>query len=169
MVILIIAIENFPKENYNFNYSISPYLMYSLLQCFPECSLQPFILSYLFEPQQVARSSSYLQALWLTLKPVHHSTAVTESRLEIHLQCALLPHYKQINHLLSFSLKLQSPLKEKDSAYIRSFLELGFITLTRTYHFWLSLLAHSAVDGFPKGQAILSERISVWIEKHVRV
>lgn len=99
---------------------------------------------------------------------MHHSTAVTESRLEIHLQPALLTHYKQINHLLAFSLKLQSPLKEKEFAYIRSFLELGFITLTRTYHFWLSLLAHSAVDGFPKGQLISSERISVWIERRVR-
>lgn len=99
---------------------------------------------------------------------MHHSTAVTESRLEIHLQPALLTHYKQINHLLAFSLKLQSPLKEKEFAYIRSFLELGFIILTRTYHFWLSLLAHSAVDGFPKGQLISSERISVWIERRVR-
>lgn len=140
MVILIIAVENFPKENYTFNYSILPCLMHYLLQCFLECSLQPFTLCYLSGLQLAARSTSELQALWLTLKPVHHSTAVADSRLEIHLQCALLTHYKQINHLLAFSLKLQSPLKEKESAYIRSFLELGFITLTRTYHFWLSLL-----------------------------
>lgn len=96
---------------------------------------------------------------------MHYSTAVTGSTLEIHLRCAFVTPYKQINHLLGFSLKLQSPLKEKGSAYIRFFLELGFITLTRTYHSRLSFLAHSAVDGFPKGQLVLSQRISVWIEK----
>lgn len=169
MVILINAIENFPKENYSFNYSILPHLMHYLLQYFPECSLQPFTLSCLSGHQLVARSTSELWALRLTLKPVHHSTAVAESRLEILLQCALLSCYKQINHLLAFCLKLQSPLKEEESAYIRSFSKVGFITLTRTYHFWLSLLAHSAVDGFPKGQVISSEKISVWIEKHERV
>lgn len=85
---------------------------------------------------------------------MYYSTAVTESTLEIHLQCALMTPYKQINHLFAFSLKLQSPLKAKESAYMRSFLELGFITLTRIYHFRLSFPAHSTADGIPKGQVI---------------
>lgn len=76
---------------------------------------------------------------------------------------------KQINHLLDFSPELQSPGKGKESAYIRSFLELGFMAVRRTYHSRMSFVAHSAVDGLPKGQVISSQRISVWTEKCLSV
>lgn len=63
----IIGIENFPKENYNFNYSVLPCLMGYLSEHFPECSLYPFTLNYLSERQQVARTTPELRALRLTL------------------------------------------------------------------------------------------------------
>lgn len=113
MVILIIAIEKFPKENYNLT-TQSPHILCIIFYNISQNALYNLSSwAIFFGPQQVARSTSELQALRLTLKPMCHSTAVTESRLEIHLQCALLLTINKSITCLPFPWNYSHPWKKR--------------------------------------------------------
>lgn len=113
MVILIIAIENFPKENYNFNYSTSPHLMYPLLQRFPECSLQPFILSYLFWTPTCSHINIWAAGTETDPYTCASFHSCNKSRLEIHLQCALLLTINKSITCLPFPWNYSHPWKKR--------------------------------------------------------